>query len=165
MHSLKTLRRQAGLTLAELATRTGASLSLLSKFERGERTINGKWVKTLADALDVEQSAITGENVKTTTLIEGSPWFLSLQPFTIDTDEMNRLIPPGATVYVEPNAETRDGWVYLLKVDDEIHPRRCRLNDGPLRFESDSWSTNHRPFFLGEPFSVIGRVRGWTREV
>lgn len=50
-NNLRYLRRQSGLSLQELADKTGASASLLYKIENGERTLD-KWKAKLAAALE-----------------------------------------------------------------------------------------------------------------
>lgn len=50
-NNLRFLRRQSGLSLQELADKTGASASLLYKIENGERTLD-KWKSKLASALE-----------------------------------------------------------------------------------------------------------------
>lgn len=50
-NNLRYLRRNSGLTLQELADKTGASASLLYKIENGERTLD-KWKPKLAAALE-----------------------------------------------------------------------------------------------------------------
>ena len=165
MQTLKSLRKGAGLTLQELADRSGASLSLISKFERGERNVSGKWVRILANALGISESEIVGDNVKPTVVLDGVPWFFNLQSHVVETTEMDRVIPKGSTVYIEQSQEIRDGWVYLLRVGPELYVRRARLKDGPLRFEADSWSTYYTPLFLAGNFAIIGRVRGLANEV
>jgi transcriptional regulator with XRE-family HTH domain len=165
VQTLKDLRKNAGLTLAELADRSGASLSLISKFERGERNISGKWVRVLANVLAVPETDIIGENVKTAAVLEGVPWFLQLQTHVVDTDDMDRVIPNGSTIYIEGTQEIRDGWVYLIRVGHDWYIRRARLQNGPLRFEGDSWSSTPTPLFLTGGFQIVGRVRGVANEV
>lgn len=165
MHTLKDLRKNAGLTLAELAQRSGASLSLISKFERGERTISGKWVKVLANVLAVPETDIVGENVRSDAPIDGVPWFLQLQAHVVEDSDMDRIIPRGATVYLEPSQDIRDGWVYLIRVGHDLYVRRARLQNGPLRFEGDSWSAAVTPLYLTGGFQIVGRVRGLASEI
>lgn len=165
MRTLKDLRRAQGLTLAELAERTGASLSLVSKFERGERNVSGKWVKILANALSVPETDIVGENIATVSVLDGVPWFLQLQTHIVETNDMDRVIPRGSTVYLEPTQEIRDGWVYLIRVGSDFYIRRARLSNGPLRFEGDSWSANITPLFLAGNFQIVGRIRGMANEI
>jgi len=166
MHSLKALRRQSGLTLAELAQRTGASISLLSKFERGERTVSGKWVKLIANALSIKETDIMGDNVRATQDISpGVPWYLGLSTVLVDTSEFDRLIPRGSTVYVEPEADMVDGEIYAIRIGSEIHVRRARLRDGPMRFEAESWSSSPSPIFLNKGLDIVGKVRGLALEI
>ena len=47
------VRRSKGLSQGELAKRIGATLSMIGKLERGERTINFAWLQRIADAMDV----------------------------------------------------------------------------------------------------------------
>jgi transcriptional regulator with XRE-family HTH domain len=54
---LRSLRTDAGLTLAALADRAGMHLHGVIKLERGERTPSWASVLALADALDVDITA------------------------------------------------------------------------------------------------------------
>jgi transcriptional regulator with XRE-family HTH domain len=50
---IKTFRKAAGLTQAELAERCGTSRNMLLKIEGGSKRLNTDWLERIAHALDV----------------------------------------------------------------------------------------------------------------
>lgn len=59
---IRTLRRQRGLTLQNLAERAGVSKSMISKVERGEASPSAGTMSRLAEGLGVSISTLVGEN-------------------------------------------------------------------------------------------------------
>lgn len=51
--ALRTYRRQAGLTLEQLARATGTTAAQISKLEKGERRLTVDWIARLAPALGI----------------------------------------------------------------------------------------------------------------
>ncbi len=59
-HSLKDHRRKNGLTLDQLARKSGVSRAMISKIERGDATPTTSILGKLAEALDVSISQLVG---------------------------------------------------------------------------------------------------------
>lgn len=60
---LKHVRKQRGLTLAELAARIGTTADQLSRLERGERQVTLGWLERIARGLNVEPVSLIGGEV------------------------------------------------------------------------------------------------------
>ena len=60
MSNLKKIRKSKGLTMDEVATAVGISMSGYSRIESGKRSITGDMVKKLADYFGVSTDAILG---------------------------------------------------------------------------------------------------------
>lgn len=57
---IKMIRMDKGLTVQELADRVGASHSLISKMERGDRTLSPRWLQKIATALETTPENLIG---------------------------------------------------------------------------------------------------------
>lgn len=95
---------------------------------------------------------------------EGQEW-LDLEPFKVETEEMNRLLPKHSCVYIEKGAPVEDFGVYVLTINGKTTIRRARTTEGPLRFEADCYWLQLATYFPGDELNVIGRVRGLTKAV
>lgn len=49
--ALRVMREAQGLTLRQLAEKAGVNFAYLSQVERGERTPNPRWLRSVLDAL------------------------------------------------------------------------------------------------------------------
>ena len=160
MNNLRALRKKAGLSIEDLARKVEASISLISKLERGERNVSFRWVNKLATALDCAPSEIVGDNIETLDSVPTVPYWMQFKPHKIDSPEMDRILPVGCQAFIEIDAPVEDSGVYMIKYKDELKIRRVRIKNGPMRFEGDSASGSVDTLFPDGPFSVIGRVRG-----
>jgi transcriptional regulator with XRE-family HTH domain len=59
-NNIATLRKRAGLSQTELATRIGTTLNMMGKLERGERTLDMDWIEKIARALRVQPYELIG---------------------------------------------------------------------------------------------------------
>ena len=50
-HAVRVMRRAQGLTLRQLAERSGTSHSYLSQVERGDKVASPEWLRAVLDAL------------------------------------------------------------------------------------------------------------------
>lgn len=62
MSNIEFLRKEAGLTLRQLAERTGLSFSMISQLERGEKKVSKKAAELLSIALYATFEFIEGED-------------------------------------------------------------------------------------------------------
>lgn len=167
VRTLKMLRNNRGITLHELSEMIGSSLSLVSKFERGERTINRKWAHLLAQALNVDVSEIVGANVSIearSSLHEKMPWFVQMVPMLLETGEVDREIPINSTVYYNPNGSIEAGAIVVIEFDEKRHVRRVSRT-GALRFDAVSWSSHHETIFFGPAVKILGVVCGFCKPI
>lgn len=160
MNNIKQLRLERGLSLGDLSKKAGCSISLLSKMERGERSVTFKWIKSLATALEVRPEDITGENVVSTTTNREIPAWIYMKEFHIDITDMNRILPNGCSIYADQDATLDDKGIYVIRMGDKLMVRRLRLADGPLRFEADSYTHQVETIYPQSGFTILGRVRG-----
>ena len=82
MPNLKLIRENQNLTQEELSEKSGISVRTIQRIEAGTSP-KGYTLKTLAKVLDVEESELTGKNIKTEIVVE-SEKTASHQEHTID---------------------------------------------------------------------------------
>jgi transcriptional regulator with XRE-family HTH domain len=118
---LRALRRNRGLTLAEVAGTTGISESTLSRLESGQRRASLDLLLPLARAYDVPLDDLVGAprtgdpRVHLTPIRRHGMTFvpLSRRPGGMQAYKM---IIPGADHLLEPDRQTHEGheWLYVL---------------------------------------------------
>ncbi|WP_330178644.1 XRE family transcriptional regulator [Nocardia sp. NBC_01503] len=118
---LRALRRARGLTLAELATRTGVSESTLSRLESGQRRATLELLLPLARTYDVPLDDLVGAPHTGDPRIHLKPIRrygmtfipLSRRPGGIQAFKM---ILPAQSEPLEPTPQTHEGfeWLYVL---------------------------------------------------
>lgn len=118
---LRALRRNRGLTLAEVAGTTGISESTLSRLESGQRRASLELLLPLARAYDVPLDDLVGAprtgdpRVHLTPIRRHGMTFvpLSRRPGGMQAYKM---IIPGADHLLEPDRQTHEGheWLYVL---------------------------------------------------
>ncbi len=86
--TLSSLRRQAGLTQAELAERLGISKSAVSMYERGNREPELKLLQAMADVFRVSVSTLLGQ---TEPLVNGDPELTEYLEILRDRPDMRAL--------------------------------------------------------------------------
>jgi repressor LexA len=184
-NNIRKLRQERGWTQQELADRIEGKphFATIHKLESNIRGLTTKWIEKIAKALGVPEEAITtparsADQPRQVPLIGqiaagawreaihapvdfvwttgGGPRVFGLLPVG---DSMNRLIPEGAHVLVDPDdVELKDGKVYAVRNDaGEATIKRYRSD--PPRLEPVSDNAEHQPIFFGrEAFVIIGRV-------
>jgi len=169
---------------------TGAQtdVSTISKLELSKRALTTDWMQRLAGALGVVPAALLAGELDFTPVrrvplvgtIAAGNWReaiedpLSLVPcesggpntfaLIADGDSMDRIVPPGGRIYIDPDDfALRDGKYYAVMKDGETTFKRFRAS--PARLEPCSTNPAHQPIDIGrEPFTVIGRVVGTWRD-
>ena len=86
--TLSALRRQAGLTQAELAERLGISKSAVSMYERGRREPELELLQAMADVFQVSVSALLGREE---TAVNADPELTEYLSVLRDRPEMRML--------------------------------------------------------------------------
>ena len=71
LRNLAKIRRARGQSQAELGARTGFSQKQVSQFENGLRVSHPSYVHIFADALGVEPSALTADDVRIDVTVGG----------------------------------------------------------------------------------------------
>jgi transcriptional regulator with XRE-family HTH domain len=161
---IRARRRDAGLSLQEIARRTGYSIGYLSQVERGLSTASIKFLATLGDAFGIglagflsPPTAANGGEVVVRKAMRGR---LGLWRSGIAKELLTP--PQGAsalnlfTVHIEPKGSTGDedyrhggeegGYVLEGVLELTVEGRTWRLEPGDsFRFES------HRPHRFGNP--------------
>ncbi|WP_433679916.1 helix-turn-helix domain-containing protein [Nocardia sp. CA-119907] len=118
---LRALRRERGITLADLATTTGVSESTLSRLESGQRRATLELLLPLARTYDVPLDDLVGAPRTGDPRIHLKPIRrfgmifvpLSRRPGGVHAFKM---IIPARAVPLEPTPQTHDGfeWLYVL---------------------------------------------------
>jgi transcriptional regulator with XRE-family HTH domain len=118
---LRALRRHRGMTLADLAVRTGVSESTLSRLESGQRRASLELLLPLARAYDVPLDDLVGAPRTGDPRIHLSPIHrfgmtfvpLSRRPGGVQAYKM---IIPDTDGHIEPDRKTHEGfeWLYVL---------------------------------------------------
>lgn len=79
MQKLRVLRAEKGMTLRELADRSGVSKDAISEIERGNRTPRISTLMNLAHGLDVDPQELLSEAIQTS---QEPPYIENSGPFT-----------------------------------------------------------------------------------
>ncbi len=115
---VRALRFESGLSLAELAARTGISIGALSQIERGMSSLRVKVIWPLAAALNVEPSALISEGNDAASDIY-CVRAASRRDLPVHSEGIRKqlLSPPGATltgmtVEVEPGGGTAEAYAH-----------------------------------------------------
>ncbi|GAA2787513.1 XRE family transcriptional regulator [Saccharopolyspora taberi] len=118
---LRALRRQRGLTLAELAARTGISESTLSRLESGQRRANLELLLPLARAHDVPLDDLVGAPRTGDPRIHLHPIHrhgMTFIPLTRRPGGVHayKMLIPSHNQPTEPTPQTHSGyeWLYVL---------------------------------------------------
>lgn len=182
-NNITAVRDKRGLTIEQLAERTGLSVSYLSRMARGDRNISIKNLNKIADALNVSP----GELIEDQPIAEipivswvsagamlrddgqqdiiGHIEMPDLDPrgrwiaLRVDGDSMDRISPPGSLIFVDLNdRELVPNGCYVI-ADDDNHVTYKRFRANPARFEPVSTNIALQPLYPdGDPI-IIGRVR------
>src|SRR5258708_30916451 len=118
---LRALRQQHDLTLAELSSSTGISLSTLSRLESGHRRPTLKLLLPLARAYQVPLDELVGTPAGDDPRVHALPFTqhgVTYQPLTRRPGGLQayKLIIPATRPHVEPDPQAHDGyeWLYVL---------------------------------------------------
>ena len=118
---LRALRQQHDLTLADLASATGISVSTLSRLESGHRRPNLELLLPLARAYHVPLDELIGTAADDDPRVHALPFTqhgITYQPLTRRPGGLQayKLIIPATRAQAEPDPRTHDGydWLYVL---------------------------------------------------
>ncbi|WP_327588494.1 XRE family transcriptional regulator [Nonomuraea sp. NBC_00507] len=118
---LRALRRNRGMTLADLAVTTGVSESTLSRLESGQRRASLELLLPLARAYDVPLDDLVGAPRTGDPRIHLAPihrFGMTFVPLSRRAGGVQayKMIIPGREGHVEPDRKTHDGfeWLYVL---------------------------------------------------
>ncbi|CCH31653.1 XRE family transcriptional regulator [Actinosynnema sp. NPDC047251] len=131
---LRAIRRQRGVTLADLATATGISESTLSRLESGQRRANLELLLPLARAHGVPLDELVGApntgdpRVHMRPLRRGNRTII---PLTRRAGGLQayKMIIPGGRAQVEPELRVHEGYEWLYVLDGTL---RLLLGDQDL---------------------------------
>lgn len=182
---IRELREKLGLSRKSLAEMIGTTANQLVKLENGDRRLSDHWADRLGPALGVQAyelllpdglpiemkmvpllGSVSCGNwkeavqmaTKRVPTVFGGPKAFALEP---DGDSMNKLIPHGGYIIVDPDQVGLDsGKSYVIMNEDgEATAKVYRSN--PPRLEPCSTNPEHVSMLVGEqPFRVIGRIVG-----
>jgi repressor LexA len=189
-HIIRELRVNRGWKQEDLADRAGTTKATISKLERSTMRLSMDWLAKLAKAFDMPienilSSTRAGPAIRAVPIVGTIPagnwreavedpigWISAIDvgpnAFALapQGDSMDKLIPPGAYVVVDPDDTTlRDGKVYAVMNDDsETTVKMFRAE--PARLVPMSTNPAHQDFMLGgSPFTIIGRVRSIVQDL
>jgi len=118
---LRALRQQRGVTLADLSSSTGISVSTLSRLESGQRRPTLELLLQLATVHGVPLDELVGAPSVGDPRVHPHPISLggkTLIPLSRQTDGVQafKLIIPPATIEATPELKTHEGyeWIYVL---------------------------------------------------
>jgi transcriptional regulator with XRE-family HTH domain len=118
---LRALRQQHDLTLADLASATGISVSTLSRLEAGQRRPNLELLLPLARAYQVPIDDLIGSTAAGDPRVQALPFThhgITFQPLTRRNDGLQayKMIIPAEREVGEPSLRVHDGyeWLYVL---------------------------------------------------
>lgn len=114
---LRALRLEAGLSLADLASRAGISIGALSQIERGVSSLRVRTLWPLAAALDIEPSQLLGEASEANDIYCVRAHSRRDLPVRSEGIRKQLLSPPGAaltgmTVEVDPGGGTAEAYAH-----------------------------------------------------
>jgi transcriptional regulator with XRE-family HTH domain len=118
---LRALRQQRDLTLADLSTATGISVSTLSRLESGQRRPNLELLLPLAQAHQVPLDELIGAPATGDPRIHAQPFTrngMTVLPLTRHTGGLQayKLVIPTSRARREPDLQVHEGyeWLYVL---------------------------------------------------
>ena len=118
---LRALRQQHDMTLADLASTTGISVSTLSRLEAGQRRPNLELLLPLARAYQVPIDDLIGSTPTGDPRVQALPFThhgITFQPLTRRHDGLQayKMIIPAEREVGEPSLRVHDGyeWLYVL---------------------------------------------------
>jgi len=118
---LRAIRQRRSVTLVDLSSSTGISVSTLSRLESGQRRPTLELLLQLATAHGVPLDELVGATSIGDPRVHPHPISLgdkTLIPLSRQTDGVQafKLIIPGASVEATPELKTHDGfeWIYVL---------------------------------------------------
>jgi transcriptional regulator with XRE-family HTH domain len=182
-NQITAVRKRAGLTVEELAQKTGLSTTYIWRMERGERNVSLKNLQKMAEALGVAPSElIESKPVADVPILSwvsagmmarddvqqdviGEIRMSDLDPrgdwvaLRVDGDSMDRISPPGSLILVDltDKALVPNACYIITDSDNQATYKRFRSN--PPRFEPVSTNPSHEPIFPDGDPAVVGRVR------
>jgi transcriptional regulator with XRE-family HTH domain len=183
-NNISSIREQKGLTIEQLAERSGLSVGYISRMARGERNISLKNLAKLADALGVSPSELIEDQppseIPIVTWVSagmmvrndgqqdeviGGIQMPDLDPkghwiaLEVAGDSMDRISPPGSLIFVNLlDRELVPNACYIIaNEENEVTYKRFRSN--PSRFEPVSTNSLHETIYPDEEPTIIGRVR------
>lgn len=60
-NNIRKLRKESGLSVQELADKTGSSVSMLMKIETGDRVLSNDWIKRFSQVFNVPAQALSDD--------------------------------------------------------------------------------------------------------
>ena len=190
MNNIRDLRVARGLTMRDLGEAMGVHFTTIAKIERSERRLTADWARRFADALGVRPHEVTGEPahqgpastnwIPVIGMVAAGNWQEAVQhpldrvaaplsgpsvfALRVDGESMNKVVPDGALVMVDPEQlELHDGQYYVIMNEDgEATFKQYRSS--PARLEPSSTMDDFKPMLLGQTqFTVVGKVVGAFR--
>lgn len=183
-NNITAVRKRVGLSIEQLAERSGLSASYISRMSRGGRNISVKNLTKIADALGVTASELIEEHQMTEIPVvtwvsaglmarddeqqdDAIGWIEmpDLDPrgkwiaLKVEGDSMDRISPPGSLIFVNllDKALVPNACYVIANGDNEVTYKRFRSN--PTRFEPVSTNPRHEAMFPDGDPKIIGRVR------
>ena len=184
-NAIQTIRKQKGVSRAELAKRAGTSPQQIARLENGERRLTVDWASRLAAALETTVFELLGGDAYSGVKPPGmvpligevscGAWREAVQdpigfvpsigggPATFALvaagDSMDKLVPEGGVVGVDPDdLDLLDGRAYIaMNAAGETTAKRYR--SAPAALIPVSTNPNNVEIALGrEPFTIVGRI-------
>jgi len=159
---LRALRHQQQLTLSDLATATGISVSTLSRLESGQRRPNLELLLPLARVHRVPLDELVGAPATGDPRIHPRPitrYGMTILPLSRRTDGLQAFkhVMPAATGHHEPDPQVHEGygWIYVLSGH-----LRLVLGEHDLTLaggEAAEFDTR-APHWFGQPRTRPGRI-------
>lgn len=150
MNNIKSIRKEQGISVTELAARLNMSQGNLSKIENNQVELKSNTAAKIAEALGVSVQAITTKQTAMagmTLLPVLNPEVLQLPPlsrlavpsymqhiaaensalFAMEDDTMTPKIPVSALVLIDKRESTLKNGIYLLKMHNRLILRRLQI--------------------------------------
>lgn len=182
-NNITAIREKKGLTIEQLAERTGLSVGYISRMASGKRNVSLKNLSKIADALKVSPTELIEEQrpvdipivswVSAGMMLRddgqqdaiGSIQMPDLDPrgnwiaLKVEGDSMDRISPPGSLIFVDlDDRELIPNGCYVI-ADSDNHVTYKRFRSNPPRFEPVSTNLALQPIYPDGDPTVIGRVR------
>lgn len=185
-NSIRQMRKRAGLTMEELASRMVPEITLatVAKLETGQMGLTLDYINEIARVLNCSPGELIGSNdapgarmmpvlgdiaagnwaeeiARTDEFLPvpddiAGPRAFALRP---RGDSMDKLVPDGGFVVIDPDqCDLIDGKAYAVR--NGAGEATCKVfRASPPRLEPCSTNPIHQPIMVGaEPFVAIGRV-------